>query len=115
MVPVDEYVVTGSNFTIYCTINRTLTSDTSANLVWSKGYPPFTNFGSSDPSSGPNNITKIINETTMSITLLNLQPIHTAYYHCYLRGAQDLKDTDNCDIHVIGKSPVTVSAIVRHM
>ncbi|PIK47669.1 hypothetical protein BSL78_15476 [Apostichopus japonicus] len=101
VVPVDEYVVTGSNFTIYCTINRTLTSDTSANLVWSKGYPPFTNFGSSDPSSGPNNITKIINETTMSITLLNLQPIHTAYYHCYLRGAQDLKDTDNCDIHVI--------------
>lgn len=103
VIPEDEYVPVGSNYTVYCSINRSQSSDSSANLVWSKGYPPFTDWRP-NPGPTPANETRIVNDTTVSITFFNMATTDTDYYFCYLKGTSRYQDTDHCDIHVIGKS-----------
>lgn len=103
VVPEDDDVAVGSNYTIYCKVNRTLTSRTSQDLVWYRGYPPFSTFSSASPKPVPTNVQSVINDTTKSITLMNVQKEDTDYYFCYLAGETDLTRTDKCDVHVMGK------------
>lgn len=107
VVPEDDDVAVGSNYTIYCKINRTnqTISKTSQDLVWHRGYPPFTSLASANPKPLPTNVQSIINDTTKSITLMNLQKEDTDYYYCYLRGEEEFENTDNCDVHVIEPPP----------
>lgn len=98
--PQRDVVEVGSNYTMYCKVNRMWTSQTSQDLIWSRWFPPL--FVGVLTKPLPANVQSIMDDVTKSITLLNMQREDADLYVCYLAGETRLSNAGISSVDVIG-------------